>query len=140
VAITLFGRPEPGFGRARAIRVAPIKALRRPLRPPATPAGISMFRPILAATASTLALAAPACAADEASPDIVVTGQRDPLKLDRQSDTGSRLGLTLRETPAAIETLTQADLQVHGACAPRARRSTAWSARSPATCPATLRS
>jgi iron complex outermembrane receptor protein len=114
VAITLFGRPEPGFGRARAIRIAPIKALRRPLRPPATPAGISMFRPILAATASTLALAAPACAADEPSPDIVVTGQRDPLKLDQQSDTGSRLGLTLRETPAAIETLTQADLQVQG--------------------------
>lgn len=45
---------------------------------------------------------------------IIVPGQRDNLKLDGKSDTASRLGLTVGETPATVETLTQADLQVQG--------------------------
>lgn len=45
---------------------------------------------------------------------IVVTGQRDPLKLDETTTTASRLGLTIMETPASVETLTQADLQFRG--------------------------
>ena len=45
---------------------------------------------------------------------IVVTGQRDPLKLDEPAEAGSRLPLTIRETPASIEVLTQDDLQVRG--------------------------
>jgi iron complex outermembrane receptor protein len=73
-----------------------------------------MDRSILVATASALALAAPAHGADTPSPDIIVTGQRDRLDLDRAADTASRLGLSVRETPASLETLTQADLQVRG--------------------------
>ena len=45
---------------------------------------------------------------------IVVTGQRDPLKLDDQAQASSRLGLSVRETPASVEILTQADLQTRG--------------------------
>ena len=45
---------------------------------------------------------------------IIVNGQRDPLKLNDQAQAGSRLGLTIRETPASIEVLTQEDLQVRG--------------------------
>lgn len=45
---------------------------------------------------------------------IVVTGQRDPLKLNEQAQAGSRLGLTIRETPASVEVLTQDDLQMRG--------------------------
>lgn len=70
---------------------------------------------ILALGASLFAQ--PAFAADAKEPsdrDIVVTGQRDQLRLDRTSDTGSRLGLTVMETPATVETLTQADLQFRG--------------------------
>ncbi len=69
---------------------------------------------------SLLALAAalvsaPAFAQDQKDPDnILVTGQRDPLKLEQDSDAGSRLGLTIMETPASVETLSQADLQFRG--------------------------
>lgn len=45
---------------------------------------------------------------------IIVTGQRDQLKLNEQAQAGSRLGLTIRETPASVEVLTQEDLQVRG--------------------------
>jgi iron complex outermembrane receptor protein len=45
---------------------------------------------------------------------ITVTAQRDPLKLEQHSDAGSRLDLTVRETPASLETLSQADLQFRG--------------------------
>jgi iron complex outermembrane receptor protein len=45
---------------------------------------------------------------------IIVTGQRDLLALDDQAQAGSRLGLTIRETPASIEVLTQDELQVRG--------------------------
>ncbi|QNE32420.1 TonB-dependent receptor plug domain-containing protein [Sphingomonas sp. NBWT7] len=81
-----------------------------------------MFRtPLLAgAAAPSLLLAVPAAAQ---TPDvtnarrdatIVVTGQRDPLKLDDRTQASSRLGLTIRETPASVELLTQDDLQTRG--------------------------
>jgi iron complex outermembrane receptor protein len=38
----------------------------------------------------------------------------DPLHLESQNSTGSRLGLTARETPATVETKTQRDMQVKG--------------------------
>lgn len=40
--------------------------------------------------------------------EVVVTGERIPL--DTRAETGSRLGLTLRETPATIDVLTQDQL------------------------------
>lgn len=70
------------------------------------------MRTSLLALAATLA--APSAFAAEASRSIIVTGQRDAPPLDRVSDTGSRLGLTVLETPATVETLTQADLQFRG--------------------------
>ncbi len=53
-------------------------------------------------------------AVDRTDATIVVTGQRDPLKLDDQAQAGSRLGLSIRETPASVEVLTQDDLQIRG--------------------------
>ncbi len=67
-----------------------------------------------------LALAVPASAqrrdiaVDRTDATIIVTGQRDPLKLDDQAQAGSRLGLSIRETPASVEVLTQDDLQIRG--------------------------
>ncbi|TWB23399.1 iron complex outermembrane receptor protein [Nitrospirillum amazonense] len=46
--------------------------------------------------------------------DVLVLGQRPAAKLDQPSGTASRLGLTVRETPASTEVLTQEDLQVRG--------------------------
>ena len=68
---------------------------------------------ILLATA-----AAPAWAQADATPDtedtVIVTAQRDPLRLDADTDAGSRLPLSSRETPASVEVLTQAEMQVRG--------------------------
>ena len=88
----------------------------------AQPAGLAAARrrATLLSVVSLLPLASPAFAADDdrlaktEAGTIVVTGQRDPLKLDQRTETSSRLGLTTRETPATIETLTQADLQTRG--------------------------
>lgn len=46
--------------------------------------------------------------------DIIVTGQRGNHDLDNENSTGSRIGLTVRETPASLEVLSQADLQQRG--------------------------
>jgi iron complex outermembrane receptor protein len=46
--------------------------------------------------------------------DVVVTGARDASTLEADTDAGSRLPLTSRETPASIEVLTQEDLQIRG--------------------------
>lgn len=67
-----------------------------------------------AITATLLASAALLPAAAAAQSDVVVTGARDPLKLDDDSEAGSRLSLTTRETPASIEVLTQEELQLRG--------------------------
>lgn len=77
------------------------------------------FNLLAGAAASCLLPAVPAAArpieADQASdPAIIVTGQRDPLRLEEQPQAASRLGLTVRETPASVEVLTQDDLQVQG--------------------------
>jgi iron complex outermembrane recepter protein len=47
---------------------------------------------------------------------VTVQGERQrPLGQDTESQTGSRLGLTLRETPASVETITQETMQLRGA-------------------------
>lgn len=60
-------------------------------------------------------LATPAFAEDageDANRDtIIVTGQR---QLDNHADVGGRLGLTIRETPATVDIVTQQDFQVQG--------------------------
>jgi len=71
-----------------------------------------MFRTLIVASAAIGACAAPARAAETDPPTIVVTGEQP--KLDRKSDTGSRLGLSVRETPATLETLTRQDMQARG--------------------------
>jgi iron complex outermembrane receptor protein len=45
---------------------------------------------------------------------ITVIGQRDALKLDEKPEAASRLSLTIRETPATVEVLSQSDLQLRG--------------------------
>lgn len=49
-----------------------------------------------------------------ASSDIIVTGKFEALHLNDDAEAGSRLGLSLRETPASVEVLTQDQLQVRG--------------------------
>jgi iron complex outermembrane receptor protein len=75
---------------------------------------MSRFITVALATVGACATPAGARAADpQTDPQtIVVTGDQPPL--DRTSETGSRLGLSLRETPATIETLTQEQLQARG--------------------------
>ena len=69
-----------------------------------------MPRPFVAALLASATISP--CAAQSA--DVVVTGERDPLKLDTETQAASRLSLTTRETPASVEVLTQNDLQVRG--------------------------
>ncbi|WP_433884394.1 hypothetical protein [Pseudomonas vranovensis] len=62
------------------------------------------------------ALAEPASTINLELPATQVSGQPineadDRLHLDTPNAVGSRLGLTSRETPASIETKTQADMQ-----------------------------
>jgi iron complex outermembrane receptor protein len=79
-----------------------------------------MFRCFLLAGAavpcalSPLPTLAQARAPQTAAADIVVTGERDADRLDQPAATGSRLGLTGRETPATIDTVTQAMMQAKG--------------------------
>ncbi len=48
-------------------------------------------------------------------PPVLVTGDRDKaINLDRKSDSASRLGLSVRETPASIEILDRSQLQHRG--------------------------
>jgi iron complex outermembrane recepter protein len=74
-----------------------------------------------------LAVAAALCAAvdaqaqaststDQPLQTIVVQGERTrPIDLSAESQTGSRLGLSLRETPASVEVITQETMQLRGA-------------------------
>jgi iron complex outermembrane receptor protein len=73
-----------------------------------------MFRSNLLAGAVAPCLVAVPAAAQTRGADIVVTGERDLLQLDQVTETGSRLGLTNRETPATIDTVTQATMQAKG--------------------------
>lgn len=63
----------------------------------------------LIAAAACAAVATP-CLAQE----VTVVGQRDPLHLGAEAEAGSRLPLSVRETPASVEVLTQAELQLRG--------------------------
>lgn len=69
---------------------------------------------VLAIAAALAAIATPAFAEEKPRDEIVVVGQTDQLKLDAGNATGSRLDLTARETPATVETITQADIQFRG--------------------------
>lgn len=75
------------------------------------------FPTLLGAVAPCLFLA-PALAHadpdDAADRDIVVTGQRDLRQLDTPAQVSSRLGLTVRETPATIDIVTQDVMQAKG--------------------------
>ena len=78
------------------------------------------IKPLLLASASIWQLPA---LADAPTPVVLEALQvnatalsplQDPLHLDEQNTTGSRLGLTARETPATVEVKTQQDMQVKG--------------------------
>ena len=74
-----------------------------------------MLKKFLVAGVSTLALVHAAQAVTDAADEaVVVIGHREAAKLNQPTDTASRLGLTLRETPATVEVLTQEDLQIRG--------------------------
>jgi iron complex outermembrane receptor protein len=76
---------------------------------------VCMFKTYAAALlASAIATPCWAQTTTDKPATVVVTGHRDPLQLDTATEAGSRLGLTARETPASIETLTQAELQQRG--------------------------
>jgi len=72
------------------------------------------FQLLAGAAASCLMPAVAADAQARTDTTIVVTGQRDPLALDDRAAAGSRLALSIRETPASVEVLTQDDLQLRG--------------------------
>lgn len=83
---------------------------------------LEMSKIVLRATVSALAFAvfspgivlAASDGGDTPPQTIIITGERDPHRLDQKDDTGSRLGLSIRETPATVDVLTQADMQVRG--------------------------
>lgn len=73
------------------------------------------MKTLLLCSSALLSLASPVLAWADTDPanavdKVVVTGRQFNLK----TDVGSRLGLTERETPAAIEVLTREDFQVQG--------------------------
>ncbi len=77
-----------------------------------------LYRTAVALAAAAVAQGALAQATeDKQLPAIQVQGSRDAgtLKLDTPSGTGSRLGLTVRETPASVEVITQEVMQERGA-------------------------
>lgn len=80
-----------------------------------------MLKTLLAAGVCALAIADAARAdtpqppaPDPTTDEVLVLGQRHTPPLDRTSTTASRLGLSLKETPATVEVLTQDDMQVRG--------------------------
>ncbi len=72
-----------------------------------------MLKKMLVAGVSTLALAG-IVHAEPTESAVIVTGQRAAAKLEQPTATASRLGLTLRETPASVEVLTRDDILVRG--------------------------
>ena len=76
-----------------------------------------MFKKLYLTNAILIALgvSANANAKNDASIEkIVVTGSLAQDQLNRISETSSRLGLTIRETPAVVEIMTQDDMQLQG--------------------------
>lgn len=74
----------------------------------------------LSTIAAALLLLSSTAFADEAHPTsaqlerVEISGARDRLKLEEAPAAASRLGLTARETPATVQTLTQEDIQLRG--------------------------
>ena len=65
--------------------------------------------------AAALALAWPLLAAQAQTQTVTVQGQADKAaSLDNSAEAGSRLGLTLRETPASVEVISQETMQLRG--------------------------
>jgi iron complex outermembrane receptor protein len=76
------------------------------------------FRTAVAVAAAASVQSAMAQATDEKQlPTVHIQGSRDTgtIKLDESSGTASRLGLTVRETPASVEILSQEVIQQRGA-------------------------
>ncbi|PTT81068.1 TonB-dependent siderophore receptor, partial [Pelomonas sp. HMWF004] len=78
------------------------------------------LHPLAAACAAFIALAAQAQTtqttdAQRLAPVQVQGRSEHDASLDRSADAGSRLGLTLRETPASVELITQEQMQLRGA-------------------------
>ncbi len=79
----------------------------------------------LSLLATPLAMATPLAAAqaggaepgtEQALPAVIIQGKSErSINLNSESHTGSRLGLTLRETPASVEVITQEAMQLRGA-------------------------
>ncbi len=70
---------------------------------------------LLATPASAQDMAATPPVDEERGSDIIVTGTADrQLLLDAKAETGSRLGLTVRETPAIVDILSQELMQERG--------------------------
>ena len=69
-----------------------------------------------AKASATMAVTSSAPPPTEAREEIIVTGYGDrQLLLDAKTEVGSRLGLTVRETPAITDVITQAQIQERGA-------------------------
>lgn len=100
------GAAAGGHGRARFALAAPAGALALALAV------------ALAAPPARAADSVAADAADASGPKLLdkvtVEGRDEIAPLDRPSPTASRLGLSARETPAAIEVLTQDQIQARG--------------------------
>lgn len=69
---------------------------------------------LLLSSALCLLTSVPALAQSADNETVVVTGRAPQRDLDFETATGSRLGLTNRETPAIVDVLTQADFQTQG--------------------------
>ena len=67
---------------------------------------------IAACLSATPALGAEAADEQADRDTIIVTGQRE---LDDRTEISGRLGLTIRETPAIVDVVTQEDFQLQGA-------------------------
>lgn len=78
-------------------------------------------RKLMVALAASCAAAGPAFTQTAPDPSqapqsVTVTGSAErPLGLERASSTGSRLGLSLRETPASVEVITRETMELRGA-------------------------
>src|SRR5690606_4216842 len=64
-----------------------------------------------AAVATALATTATMACAQERHDGVIVTGERIRAS---ETEVGSRLGLSIRETPAVVDVVTQEDFQIRG--------------------------
>lgn len=101
---------------AAGAKITTAAASAAPAAPAATPAAPAPASP--AALTVSAGTTKPAEADDgttiAALDRVEVSGARDRLRLGAAHGTGSRLGLSARETPATVETITQDDIQFKG--------------------------